>query len=199
MADSTLDYYEGNARRYVNGTVHIDMSDTLLRFVHHVRPGGRIADLGCGSGRDLRWFREQGFQAEGIDASAALCRLAEAHAGVPVRQSRIEDWTRCERVDGIWANASLLHLGMEAIAAFFGRLFSLLAPGGAAFFSFKSGVSTGRDGSGRFFTNFTGADLRRVLDGHPELVLLERWESRDKLERAGFVWLNFILGLKPGA
>ena len=115
------------------------------------------------------------------------------------RQNRIEDWTPCERVDGIWANASLLHLGMEAIAAFFGRLSSLLAPGGAAFFSFKSGVSTGMDGSGRFFTNFTGADLRRVLDGHPELVLLERWESRDKLERAGFVWLSFILGLKPGA
>ncbi|MBR4745832.1 MAG: methyltransferase domain-containing protein [Desulfovibrio sp.] len=199
MADSTVDYYEANAQRYVNGTVHVDMSDTLLRFVRHVRPGGRIADLGCGSGRDLRWFREQGFQAEGIDASAALCRLAEAHAGVPVRQIRIEDWRPRERVDGIWANASLLHLGMEAIAAFFGQLSSLLAPGGAAFFAFKSGIPTGRDGSGRFFTSFTKADLDRLLDGHPELVLLESWESRDKLERAGFVWLSFILGLKPGA
>ncbi len=199
MADSTVDYYEIYAERYVDGTVSVDMSDSLLRFVRHVRPGGRIVDLGCGSGRDLRWLREQGFQAEGIDASAALCRLADAHAGVPVRQVRIETWTPGARVDGIWANASLLHLGMQAIAAFFGRLSSLLAPGGAAFFAFKSGIATGWDGSGRFFTNFTKADLRRVLDGHPDLVLLDCWEGADKLERTGYVWLSFILGLKPGA
>lgn len=197
MADSTIDYYDANAWRYAEGTVGIDMSDSLFRFVRHVRPKGRIADLGCGSGRDLAWFREQGFQAEGIDASAALCRLAEAHAGVPVRQIRIEDWAPGARLDGIWANASLLHLGMDAIAAFFARLSSLLAPGGAAFFAFKSGIATGRDADGRFFTSFARADLRRVLGAHRELVLLDCWESRDKLARTGFAWLSFILGLKP--
>src|SRR4051794_16074486 len=70
--DATIDYYTKHAREYFNKTVDADLSDAHDRFLSLVRPGGRILDAGCGSGRDLRVFHERGFAAVGIDASGPL-------------------------------------------------------------------------------------------------------------------------------
>ena len=107
---------------------------------------------------------------------------------------RMENWQPDRRFDGLWACASLLHLRMEAIEDFIGRLVDILEPNGVAFFSFKSGIISGFDSLGRYFTAFSKKDLCRVLDMHPKLTLLEMWENNDALSRLDFVWLNFILG-----
>jgi SAM-dependent methyltransferase len=56
-------------------------SDWLLRWAHLIRPGGRVLDVACGSGRHLRWLRAQGFEVTGVDrdadALAPLAALAE--------------------------------------------------------------------------------------------------------------------------
>ena len=77
----TLEWYNDNAARYAAETVDTDMRMVCDRFLALVRPGGRVLDLGCGSGRDLKYFREQGFEAEGLDGSAELCKLAADHSG----------------------------------------------------------------------------------------------------------------------
>lgn len=84
---------------------------------------------------------------------------------------------------------------MDAIFAFFSRLRNILEPQGAAFFSFKSGIESGFDRQGRYFTAFSQNDLQDVLQRYQELVLLEMWESSDALERSEVSWLSFVLGL----
>ncbi|MFZ4461565.1 MAG: class I SAM-dependent methyltransferase [Patescibacteria group bacterium] len=42
-----------------------------------VIPGRRIVDLGCGSGRDVRYFREAGYDAIGVDISSGLVDLCK--------------------------------------------------------------------------------------------------------------------------
>lgn len=37
-----------------------------------VKKGSNILDLGCGSGRDTKYFLEQGYDVEAIDGSAEL-------------------------------------------------------------------------------------------------------------------------------
>lgn len=49
-------------------------------------PSGRVLDLGCGAGVWLRELERAGYDARGIDASAALVRIARRVArGVPIR------------------------------------------------------------------------------------------------------------------
>ena len=40
-----------------------------IRFAERFSPGNHILDLGCGNGRDLRFFEEQGFRVTGLDIS----------------------------------------------------------------------------------------------------------------------------------
>jgi SAM-dependent methyltransferase len=52
-------------------------SPWLRRWVHLVRPHGRVLDVACGSGRHLGWLAAQGFDLTGVDRdAAALAPLA---------------------------------------------------------------------------------------------------------------------------
>ena len=52
----TIEYYNKYADRYSDVTRNADMSDIYKRFEEHLKPGCRILDLGCGSGRDSKYF-----------------------------------------------------------------------------------------------------------------------------------------------
>lgn len=108
--DITLQYYNQNAGSFVSGTVHADLTDTLNRFLSRLEPGAAILDFGCGSGRDIKYFLEHGYQVEAIDGSEELCKIASAYTGIPVRQMYFQDLDVREQYDGIWACSSILHL-----------------------------------------------------------------------------------------
>lgn len=46
-------------------------SDWVRRWAPLIRPGGKVLDLACGSGRHLRWLVQQGFDVTGVDRDAA--------------------------------------------------------------------------------------------------------------------------------
>ena len=66
MDQSTLKYYSDNsaqvAERYES--VVSDLSD---HFAAAFSKGGRILDIGCGSGRDLAVLHKLGFECYGVD------------------------------------------------------------------------------------------------------------------------------------
>jgi 2-polyprenyl-3-methyl-5-hydroxy-6-metoxy-1,4-benzoquinol methylase len=67
MQDRTIQYYKDNAGNYVKQTVNADMGGTYVDFLAYIPQGGRILDVGFGSGRDLAYFSKQGYLAHGID------------------------------------------------------------------------------------------------------------------------------------
>ena len=189
---STIDYYNAHAAAYFADTVHADMSDNCDRFARYVKQGGRIVDIGAGSGRDMLYFKQKGFRVEGIDASAELCRLASDYVGVQVQCAQIQDWHPEGMYDGIWANASLLHLTAEEIEAFILRAETYLSEQGALYLSLKSGIATGADDKGRYFTNMKLEELQRMFSKTAGLKIAEHWVTKDRLNRSGFAWLNVI-------
>ncbi len=194
MSDSlTTAYYNQSAEEYFNRTVEVDMSTTCNRFLRHVKPGGRIIDIGAGSGRDIKYFLNAGFVAEGMDASMELCHLAAKYSGAPVQCISIEDWEPSIQYDGLWANASLLHLSLDDIKNFLCRLHLILAENGVAYMSFKTGIATGRDEIGRFFTDVSMETVQQMVAKSTAISLIDSWITYDKLNRNDFEWINVIL------
>ena len=55
------DYYHKNYREFFDQTADIDPSSFLSPFVDAIDSKMSILDVGCGSGRDLLWLKNQGF------------------------------------------------------------------------------------------------------------------------------------------
>lgn len=169
------------------------MSSTCNRFLKYVKPCGKIIDIGAGSGRDIKYFLDKGFAAEGIDASSELCRLAKTYSGAVVRCISIEEWKPLILYDGLWANASLVHLSLAEIEKFICRLPMILTERGVAYMSFKTGIVTGYDEKGRMLTDVSLDTVQQIVAKSTAISMIESWITEDKLNRDDFEWINVIL------
>ncbi|MCP2230635.1 class I SAM-dependent methyltransferase [Erwinia aphidicola] len=189
------DYYQLHAQRFFSETVDVDMSELYRPFVAHLKPGARILDAGCGSGRDAKAFREMGYDVEAFDASAELVELARQHTGLPVKQMRFEDVTEVERYDGIWCCASLLHVPLAELPGVMTQLAKALKPGGVWYLSFKYG-SGEREKDGRRFTDMDDSGIRILLNLLDCIHLVHNWFTNDHRPVYKQRWSNFILSKK---
>src|SRR5689334_18997730 len=77
MDRQTLAAYDavapGVAEDWHDQSPPFDLHALVRRFF---RPGGRTADIGCGSGREVAFLGGSGFDAVGYDASGALLQEA---------------------------------------------------------------------------------------------------------------------------
>ena len=184
--DITLDYYNREADTFFENTVSVDFSQIQEMFLKHIKPGGRILDLGCGSGRDSRAFLERGYDVVPVDGSAELAKLAGAYIG---REVIVAEGT----FDGIWACASLLHLPKDEIAAVMRKLTKHLTEGGCFYVSFKYGKFQG-ERNGRYFTDMTEESFQELLEEVPGLVTEETFVTGDVREGRGSErWLNVMM------
>ena len=92
----------------------------LLRSLRGRRSGTRILDVGCGDGELVGLFREQGFDAHGID-------LREPSSEFCV-QASIEEYIASEPFDAVVARLSLHHVPHLGLA--FQRMREALRPDG---------------------------------------------------------------------
>ena len=189
----TLDYYNENARAFCDDTQDVEFSAFQRAFTSHIPEGGRILDLGCGSGRDSRAFLNAGYQVTAVDGSAELCRIASEFIGQSVLCSTFQDYVPEEEFDGIWACASLLHIPSEELAGIIARLAGSLRRGGCFYVSFKYGDFRGVR-NGRFFQDMTESSLRELLRDIPELEVVSVKITGDvRPGREKELWLNVLL------
>ena len=65
--NKTIDYHNSNAAQYFSNTVNVDMLECCERFLKYVIPGDRIINIGAGSVRDIKYFKDRGYAVEGIE------------------------------------------------------------------------------------------------------------------------------------
>lgn len=116
--NSTINYYNNNAKEFCEGTLQADMSLCRNMFLKYMVANGHILDAGCGSGRDSKAFQELGCAVSAFDASEEICRFATEYLGQEVQCRRFEDVTEENCYDGIWASASLLHVAKKTCRTF---------------------------------------------------------------------------------
>ena len=147
MEPTTRAYYDHDPEGYSESTLSNDMTDLLGRFASRLPQGGRVLDLGCGSGRDTIALRDMGFTVVPVDGSEGMCRVASENTGSEVRCLDILDLDYVGEFDGVWACASLLHLKGDEIPQALTLINRALVDGGVLYMSFKLGRFYGiRDG-----------------------------------------------------
>lgn len=67
MTNPTLDYYNKYAVEFSKDTFDVKFTETQDLFLSLLKPDSYILDFGCGSGRDTRYFLQQGYRVEAID------------------------------------------------------------------------------------------------------------------------------------
>ena len=189
--NDTISYYNENAEQYYSSTIDVDFEWMRNKFASYLPNYARIIDIGCGSGRDVKAFREMGYDAIGLDASEELACLARAKSGIDVVVADMCTWIAEEPYDGIWCCAALLHLHEEDADRFLQNLQHNLTPNGILYISVKEGIQTGLDEKGRYMKNYTEEELRQKLE-RAGLEILDTEMSGDMLGREQFRWLNIF-------
>lgn len=189
-SNRTLDFYNKQATQYVAETVDLDVSNIRNLFLNLIPEDSHILDLGCGSGRDSRFFLDHGYSVTAVDASDELAILASEFIGKTVENLSFQEIDFSETFDGIWACASLLHCPKSAMGGVMQRMIKALKTNGIIYMSFKYGTDERIDDRGRFFSDYTEADMSKLLAEYADLQIVEIFTETKPL-RSGFqTWLN---------
>ena len=189
----TLDYYNKNSEEYFNSTLNVDMTNTYKEFLKLVPEGGKILDLGCGSGRDSMNFMKLGYEVIAVDGAKKLAKRASVLLGKEVIVSTFEELELKEKFHGIWACASLLHIKREDLKTVLNNLYNNLDDNGVFYMSFKYGEKEYVDDKNRYFNCFTDESIISFINENTKYNILGLYITEDKLGRVNEIkWLNVI-------
>ena len=191
--NKTIDYYNLNAKKFIENTLNADMHITQERFLRLLTENRFILDFGCGSGRDTKYFLEKGYRVEATDGSSELCKLASAFTGIEVKEMLFQDLDASGKYEGIWACSSILHLPKKELLPVIRKMCDALKDNGVIYTSFKYGDFEG-ERNGRYFTDFTEDTFDKFIKVIQELTIEEEWITSDvRPGRGEEKWLNLIL------
>ncbi len=198
MNDRTLEYYDDHAERYVSETILADMSEVYRSFLLSVKKQGRILDLGCGSGRDSKYFMERGFQVTAVDGAENMCKLASRYLGQEVICKRFTEINYSNEFDGIWCCASLLHISKCEIQSVLEQLIAALKSGGILYLSFKYGTKEYMK-DGRKFSDYNEQEMENIFNTISSAKIEKIFLTGDvRLGRENERWINVLVEKMEG-
>jgi len=186
------DYYAVHSNDYHLKTFDLDPTSFLSPLCERLPQAACILDVGCGSGRDLLWLKNRGFNVLGFDRSFQMAALVKQQVGcsVIVGDFTAFDFSRFS-MDATILVGALVHLPCE----YFGSVFANIAVGvkkdGLVLLTMKEGRGISTDSHGRVFYYWQDEDLRKSLDSMKlRIVHFHRHESvKDKKD----MWLTYVL------
>lgn len=193
IIDKTKQYYNQNSLKFFTDTFHIDMSEFYNEFCPLIKPGGKILDLGCGTGRDSLFFKNQGFDVLSMDNSEEMISIVRRYLGDSALLADITAIDFHNEFDAVWACASLLHLPKKQLPEVFKKISKALKPHGIFYCSFKLGTFEG-ERNNRYFSDLTEDELKNIISQIKSFKINKLWLSQDKRpDRQNEQWINCII------
>jgi SAM-dependent methyltransferase/5-methylcytosine-specific restriction endonuclease McrA len=183
------------------------VSSPVARYFRLAFPeGGRVLDVGAGSGRDLVELLALGYDARGVEpvqemAAAAIARHPQLQGRIASAALPSLGEPFCGRFDGILCSAVLMHLPEADLfdAAF--ALRNALRPHGRLLLSLplaRGDVDEGERGAdGRLFKSYAPGYLQLLFE-RIGFQQVGRWDTEDALARAGTRWYTLLFELRAG-
>lgn len=192
MQNTTLKWYQENADKFLKQSLTVDMTALYQAFLKYVAPGGKIMDLGCGSGVASLYFIQNGFDALPADGCKEMCETATKLTGRQARNILFDELDYENEFDGIWACSSLLHVPKKEMPKILTLIKYALKEGGILYASYKYGEKE-RKKNGRSFSDYTEETLKALVHEVGGLQILDLWVTNDaRPQKVNKKWVNVI-------
>ena len=167
----SIQTYDKYAKFYADFTSEKIFQFQLNKFISFIPRGGKALDAGCGAGRDVGYFDEEGLDVLGIDMSEGL--LNEAKERFPESKFEKMDFQKTsfqeESFDGIWCMASLSDVPKKETNKAIKEFKRIIKPDGIIYAATKKGEGEGLikkqkyGDSPRFYSLFTQEELEKIF------------------------------------
>lgn len=191
----TLEYYNNNAKIYCEQTLIGNLQENYDKFLKYLPQNAYILDFGCGSGRDSKYFIENGYKARAIDGSFEMCKLASKYINQKVNCMKFEELCDINTYDGIWACSSILHVEKENLINILIKMITSLNVNGIIYTSFKIGKGY-EIKEGKYYNYITKEEMIETLNKIGKNVkLIDYFETLPSTKRVAnnTIWGNFII------
>ena len=139
----------------------------LENFSKIIGENGEILDAGCGWGRDVNYFVQQGFDAQGIDKAPRPLNYGVNNYPVKDMNERLQKMDIDElefidqKFDGVWCNSVIHFYPPEKMNQPLSELSRVLKKGGLLYISFK--LAEGQEPETNIRTEKDGSKIKRYL------------------------------------
>jgi SAM-dependent methyltransferase len=189
------DYYQKNYKAYHEKTFSIDPTSFLAPLAQRLPPEAFILDVGCGSGRDLLWMKNRGFEVIGFEQSEGLAKLARENADCEVIQGDFETYDFSSIfVDGVMLVGALVHVPHERFSEVFKNIIASISRRGNVLITLKEGKKDMTDPDGRTFYLWEDPKAREMFDTLGFKV--RDFSSAVSKTGSNDFWLSYVLDKK---
>jgi ubiquinone/menaquinone biosynthesis C-methylase UbiE len=167
----TIQTYEEFAEDYYNTHFDINEIKNIADFFIQNLKGQKILDVGCGPGRDAKYFSEHGLDVIGIDLTSNFVKMASKNVpNAKFIQMDMRNLNFSENsFDGIWACASFLHIPKNEAKNTLLGFERVLKPNGFLYISVKQGTEEKfvkkeeYRGKIKFFAFYTEEEFKNLI------------------------------------
>ena len=194
----TTDYYQKNYKEFFDRTATIDPSSFLSSFVNAIPAGISILDVGCGSGRDLLWLKNQGFNVTGFEKSTGLASLAQKHSGCEVINGDFETYDFSKySFDAILASGALVHVPHKNLPRVLANIINAFQKKSSLdkymYISLKTGSGIKKDLRNRIFYLWDDETLKNLF-ADLEFTIIDAAKS-ESVANSKDLWIGYVLKL----
>ncbi|MBF0410033.1 MAG: methyltransferase domain-containing protein [Candidatus Riflebacteria bacterium] len=190
--DVNCDFYSENFLRYHQNSFNADPSVFLDPLLKHISPPALILDVGCGSGRDLLWLKNKGFDTIGFERSVELAELAAENSGSRVVKGDFFSYDfSVFKADAILLIGAMVHVPHEDFEAALKNILNAAGKNTLILLSLKKGDGTRISADGRTFFLWNEYMLNEIFL-RSGLIILSSFENQSVLNTAE-TWLGYVL------
>ena len=182
MNVQTLALFDKFAEQYADLTFQNILQYELNNFISLLPKNARILDVGCGSGKDVQYFMDYGFQAVGIDASENMIKEAKkkvADGDFKIMNLLSLDFPK-ESFDAAWVLDTVSFIDKVDMPKFLSSIYDVLKSNAVIFISARQGVGE------------TEIEYEKLGNSKINIAFFYQEEMEELLGKNGFEILNLF-------
>ena len=198
--EATIDAYNRQAGEYIiktppnhNLPSHQWLKQWIDKVLTHVKPNGKVLEVGSATPRDARYIRQHGFAVQCSDAADSFLTHLSKQGEAPIKLNIVKDKIK-EKYDLIFTNAALPHLTDEQFEIALDNIYNGLNEYGILAFNLKEGEGEAwineKFTEKRYINYWHTANAQRIVENHGFHIV--SIDDKIKGDLPSHLWIHII-------